>query len=363
MKVPEPRKLKSGTWFIQLRLGGVSVPVSARSKTECRYQAQVIKSEYMAKKREITPRSELTLKEAFDQYIERKEKQSRSPATVRGYVGIRDHRFQSAMTRKVASIRDWQAIYDAESALVSTKTLNNAWSLLKTVCKKEAGVIVPEIETLETKTKERPFLDPDQIKVFVKAVADHPYRIPMLLCLSSLRSSEVQALTWDKIDLDKKTITVRGAVVPDRNNKPVFKEDNKTMESTRTVPIFIPELFDALRRVPGKTADVVTITPNWIYKTINAVCEKNCLPQVGEHGLRHSFASLCYSLGVPIKVTMQIGGWSNYGTVMKIYTHLAKKDVIKETAKLENFFAPDQNANENANDSAKDSKINVESEQ
>ena len=26
MKVPEPRKLKSGTWFLQMRLGGESVP-------------------------------------------------------------------------------------------------------------------------------------------------------------------------------------------------------------------------------------------------------------------------------------------------------------------------------------------------
>ena len=35
MKVPEPRKLKSGTWFIQMRLGGESIPVSAPTRTEC----------------------------------------------------------------------------------------------------------------------------------------------------------------------------------------------------------------------------------------------------------------------------------------------------------------------------------------
>lgn len=35
MKVPKPRKLTSGTWFIQMRLGGESVPVSAATRTGC----------------------------------------------------------------------------------------------------------------------------------------------------------------------------------------------------------------------------------------------------------------------------------------------------------------------------------------
>ena len=35
MKVPKPRKLASGTWFVQMRLDGESVPVSAATRTEC----------------------------------------------------------------------------------------------------------------------------------------------------------------------------------------------------------------------------------------------------------------------------------------------------------------------------------------
>lgn len=349
MKVPEPRKLKSGTWFIQLRLNGVSVPVSASTKSECRYQAHLIKAEHKAKKRQITPRSELTLKEACERYVARKEQQGRSPSTLRGYDIIVKNRFKSAMPRKVASVRDWQAVYDAEAKSIAPKTLNNAWSFIRTVCKKECGIILPDIEQLPSRSKERPFLTPAQIKTFVAAVAEHPHRIPMLLCLHSLRASEVQALTWEQIDTNAKTITVRGAVVPDRDGKPVYKAENKTEASARTVPIFVPELLTALTESQQESGRVVSITPNWIYKTINEVCKAHDLPQVGEHGLRHSFASLCYSLRIPAKVTMQIGGWSDYNTVMRIYTHLAKEDVAAEAAKLHEFFAPPQNANENAN--------------
>ena len=35
MKVPAPRKLPSGSWFIQLRLGGESIPVTAATAKDC----------------------------------------------------------------------------------------------------------------------------------------------------------------------------------------------------------------------------------------------------------------------------------------------------------------------------------------
>ena len=35
MKVPEPRNLKSRTWFLQMRLGSESGTVSAATRSEC----------------------------------------------------------------------------------------------------------------------------------------------------------------------------------------------------------------------------------------------------------------------------------------------------------------------------------------
>ena len=45
MKIPKARKLPSGTWHIQLRLGGESITVNARTEKECVRQAQIIKAE------------------------------------------------------------------------------------------------------------------------------------------------------------------------------------------------------------------------------------------------------------------------------------------------------------------------------
>ncbi len=35
---------------------------------------------------------------------------------------------------------------------------------------------------------------------------------------------------------------------------------------------------------------------------------------------------------------MQMGGWKNYDTVLKIYTHLAQKDVDKYASEMVDFF-------------------------
>jgi hypothetical protein len=45
MKTPKPRKLPSGSWFIQLRLDGESVPITASTERECVRKAQLIKAE------------------------------------------------------------------------------------------------------------------------------------------------------------------------------------------------------------------------------------------------------------------------------------------------------------------------------
>lgn len=339
MKVPEPRRLKSGNYFIQLRLDGQSIPITESSPTACKNQAQLIKAEYLAGKRKIN-KSDLTLKQAVEAYISRKETQGKSPETVRGYNVILRNRFPETMGKKVRDVKDWQAVYNLEAGRVKPKTLSNSWSLIRSACKAECDIALPDVDTVEFNRTEHAFLEPEQIKIFVAEAARNKYALPMLLMLSSCRASEARGLTWDKVDLKNNRFLIAGAVVMDKNNKRVRKDKNKTDGSRRYVPIFIPELRAALEAVPEekRSGPLYTVCDLTIYRTINRICENNGLPPVGCHGLRHSFASLCYSLEVPVKVTMAIGGWSDMNTVMRIYTHLAQRDIWKYSDKLAQFF-------------------------
>ncbi len=110
----------------------------------------------------------------------------------------------------------------------------------------------------------------------------------------------------------------------------------------------IPELYDALSSIPeeDRTGTVIKINGNSILYQVNKACRLATVPEVGTHGLRHSFASLCYQLGLSEMETMQLGGWADNQTMRKIYTHLASEDRLKAENKIAAFF---KNANQNAN--------------
>lgn len=347
MYVPEPRKLQCGTWFIQLRLGGQSIPVKASSRKGCIRAAELIKAEHRAGRRASVAKSELTLRQAIDRHIESR-KNELSPATIRGYRTIQKCRFQKYMDTPLTEIRDWQAVYDSERDRLSPKTLWNSFALLKTVYESQTGRKMSRVSKLQVVVKEKPFLDAEQINVFLETVKGRKCEIGAMLALSSLRCSEILALSWDKVDLEHSRILVAGAVVPDENNVYVSKQTNKTQRSRRYVPIFIPQLADALKTAEQPEGPVVHYkTESGMIRAINGVCEDAGLPLVGLHGLRHSFASLCVHLGIPEETAMSIGGWSDFQTMRKIYTHISQQDQLKQVAELTQFYS--EIANKNAN--------------
>lgn len=337
MIVPKARKLSSGTWFIQLRLGGQSIPVTAPTEDKCIKAAQLIKARHLAGQRDTAPKSELTLSQAIDKYIDRR-KNTLSPATIRGYRAIQKNRFRKQMQQPVTKKQDWQAIVDAEAANYSAKTLKNSWGFLSSVLR-ENGVRTSELTFGQIVSGNRPWLEPEDIPIFVKATEGSAYRIPMLLALHGLRRSEIFGLTWNHIDLKKQIITIAGSRVFDTDNNLIHKDENKNVTSNRRIPIMIPELKAALEAVEDKTGFVVTCYPDTVRIRINKLCRKLGLPEVGTHGLRYSFASLAYHLGLSERETMDLGGWADSQTMHKIYIRLAAADRLKAQNKMAAFYA------------------------
>lgn len=337
MKVPQPRKMSSGNWFIQLRLNGQSIPIVASSEKECRDRAALMKAEYRAGKNRVAGSGEITLGEAVDNYIDSKVGVL-SPSTIRGYRTIRNNYMQPQMDKRIRDIKNWQAVINAEAKLRAPKTVKNTWRFICSVLK-ECEIAPPKVVLPQIVPTEHLWLEPDEIKTFVAALEGQPHEIPALLALHGLRRSEIMALTWDKIDLKRGAIKISGAAVFDENQKLVHKATNKNASSARTVPIMIPALEAALKACPDKKGNLVTCNPNTIWARVNRTCRELELPEVGVHGLRHSFASLAYHLKWSEQQTMEIGGWSDTTTMHKIYTHLAAADRLKARNSMADFYA------------------------
>lgn len=333
IKVPSPRQLPSGSWFIQLRAENQSI--TEATKDLCIAKAKAIRAGFVEKQAKSPA---ITLSAAIDKYIVSRDN-TLSQSTIRGYRTSQRNRFKTVMDKPIGKITNWQEICNAEAKLCEAKTLRNAWGLVSASLSFN-GVEPPTVKLPPVVTKERPWLAPEEIKVFVAAVRGKPFEIPALLGLSSLRRSEICAITWDKIDTEKNTITVSGAKVPDENHKFVLKKENKTQSSRRTIPIFIPQLKKAVENAhPDNASDLIlTENPNTLRNQINRLCRANNLPEIGVHGLRHSFASLAYHLRLSELETVRLGGWSNAQTVHKIYTHLSQRDKNKAVKKIEDFY-------------------------
>lgn len=340
IKLPTVTRLPSGSYHTRCMVDGKRIPITADTEKEVIARYMALKHGVIEAKKEKKAQHK-TLEAAVTEYIESR-KGHRSPSTIYGYEQNKRNTFQSVMQANVFTTTDdqWQQAIRREKQLGrSPKYIKNAWFLMAASIEAATGRR-PKVLLYPKETKQREYLEPDQIDKFVAAIKDTDIEIPALLCLSSLRRSEMLALTWDNVDLKKKVIHVHGAQVRAAGGM-VEKAQNKSDKSRRTIPI-IPPLHAALQAAERTSDHVVTLPADTILEKTKAVCEANGLPPVGLHGLRHSFASLAYHLQIPEMIAAEIGGWNDLSTMRNIYTHLSQADIAKRAQDFSNYFDPEK---------------------
>ena len=330
IKVPPPTRRQSGTYYARFRVGEERVYITADTETEYYVKARAAKVG-LIKAKASGPK--ITLGEAIDKYL-KDNRNLISPSTLNGWQSYRKTRFQAYMDQQVSSI-PWQKMINDEAGDVSGKTVCNAYDLVRHALD-YAKVERPEVALPKKKKAERKWLDYQQIETFCAALYGKPYELGALLALHGLRRSELLRLEASDVDLEKETIRIRGASVIGEHNKLVDKDDNKTQESTRTVHIVIPRLLELLK---GREGRLVTLNPTTLYGLVNGLCAKHGLPEVGVHGLRHSFASLARHLQWDELTVMREGGWKDSKIVHEIYTHLAAQDANDDIQRMKAFYS------------------------
>lgn len=326
IRVPKPTQLADGTYVGQIMVDGVRQRVYGVSVSDYEFNARALKSHLSSGK---DPVGDLTLETVIDRYID-SNRNVLSPSTVMGYTSMKRCRFKGYLQKKISSI-DWQEMISAEAKVASAKTVANAWNLVAPALN-AVGYRAPAVNLPQRKRKDMLFLDYQQIQKFLEAIKGHTGELAAILALHSLRMSELLAVTTD--DVVDGVIRVNKSVVPDETYSLVTRDINKTVKSTRDIPVMIPRLYELLPE-SGKLVNIVAVT---IEKAVHDACRRAGLPDITPHDLRRSFASLAYHLGWKERSVMQIGGWSNMTTVHNIYIKLSTSDLEEDVKKMQDYY-------------------------
>ena len=153
---------------------------------------------------------------------------------------MRRNRFQSLMKRDVRTLTrlDIQKAVNYEAGKVAPKTVINAWGLLRPVLK-DYGMVFEGIKLPQKIKKKKTYLSMDEITRLIDAAVGDGCRNPgiVMAVWLGLRRSEIMGLCWDCVDLERGTIEIRRAMVPDKENKWVIKEGAKRRELSKNTGI------------------------------------------------------------------------------------------------------------------------------
>ena len=158
-----------------------------------------------------------------------------------------------------------------------------------------------------------------------------------------LRREEIMGLTWNCVDFEHRQIEIRE--VRTMAATQVVTKDPKTDSSLRT--LYMPDAVeDVLKREQAKQdyyrqtlgdsyqdsgyvfthEDGRPIRPNYASELFTKFIADHDLPPITLHGLRHSFASIANSKGIPMYDIGKALGHSSPAVTGKIYTHLLDPD-------------------------------------
>lgn len=329
------KQLPSGSWRVRVYDGELKKYLSFTSKLPGKAgknEAEFLAREYQLgrkQKRELGR----TVGECIDEYISLKEN-ILSPTTIEGYRKEKRNSLAELCDVPVKELTPMmiQAHINRLALSKSPKTIRNAHGLLVSVL----NVYAPELRINTTLPKQQKKIKQlPHVEDVMRAVVGTDIELPCLLALwCSLRMSEIRGAK--KSDITGGVLTVRDTVVT-VDGVHIEKHSTKTIESTRQIrlPERIQRLVSAL---PAEQEYLCTLSGQALYKRFSRLLEREGIPHMSFHDLRHMNASVMLALNVPDKYAMERGGWSTNNIMKSVYQHTFSAERKAVDDRIDDYF-------------------------
>lgn len=334
------KKLPSGSWRVNAFIGvdenGKQIRKSFTAPTK--REAELMAAQYLTKKHHEAAPENMTLGQAIDKYIESKSN-ILSPSTIRGYRSI-ERNLNEAFRALPVAVLDNKTIQTAVNQYAlnhSPKTVKNALGLIEAVL----SVYQPDLRLhISTPQKIKPELyipTTEEVEKILQYVHGTNYEVPvMLAAFMGLRRSEIVALQWEDIDLEKRTMRVHRAVVMGDDNQ-WHEKTTKTTASTRvlSMPKPVVEILQSTQKKQGLVCQIqaATITSKFPDRVMDAGVHP-----FNFHCLRHYYASVLLSLNIPNKYAQQRMGHATDNMLKSVYQHLMEEKKTETDAAIDEYF-------------------------
>ncbi len=217
--------------------------------------------------------------------------------------------------------------------------------------------VADQVETPASQHVERAVIGLDDVRALLAAAAGTELAAIVPVAIGTgLRRSELCALHWGDVDLERGIIHVRRAAA--NLNGAVIVKAPKTRRSKRvdTLPAFVVAVLRRQRiaqeqrhaslggerpgaehvifdRLDGRSWD-----PNELSRQFSRLIRREKLPAFRFHDLRHGYATLAFAAGVPLKTVSESLGHSTIGVTDAIYVHLRDEARREKAHRLDAYL-------------------------